>query len=90
MPRRRQFRSRLHQVRVEKRETQESMSRKTGLSLSAYRRLENKEIWNPPIRNLVNCALVLGVPLERVCESEWIGWTEFVSGVDAPPLRRSQ
>lgn len=81
------FRSRLHQVRWSQRETQETMSRKTGIGLRAYRRLENGELKNPPIRYLVNCARVLRVELEDVCNPEWLAWTEFEAGVKEPPRR---
>lgn len=79
------------------RETQASMSEKTGIPLRTYRRLENGEMENPPITYLVNCAIVLGQPLEAICEQEWLSWTPFDPRIEPrrhrvqlvrPPLKR--
>ena len=67
--------------------TQAWMSEKTGIPLRTYRRLENGEIGNPPIGYLVNCALVLDVPLEKVCESAWLRWMPFSADAKAPAGR---
>jgi DNA-binding XRE family transcriptional regulator len=56
---------------------QERMAELTGIPLRTYQRLEVGKIMNPPIRYLVNCALVLEVDLESVCEPEWLRWTDF-------------
>jgi transcriptional regulator with XRE-family HTH domain len=72
-------------VRLETLETQETMSRKTGIGLRAYRRLENGQLQNPPIRYLVNASKVLGVPLEEICEPEWLEWTVFDVSAPDPP-----
>lgn len=56
---------------------QERMAELTGIPLRTYQRLEAGKITNPPIRYLVNCALVLEVELEQVCEPEWLSWTDF-------------
>lgn len=53
------------------------MAERTGIPLRTYQRLEAGMIPNPPIRYLVNCAIVLEVELEAVCEPEWLRWTQF-------------
>lgn len=64
--------------------THAQMSMETGIPLRTYQRLEAGGLSNPPIRYLMNCAVVHGVPLEEVCEPEWLEWTEFVAGVRHP------
>jgi transcriptional regulator with XRE-family HTH domain len=56
---------------------QEAMAEQTGIPLRTYQRLEAGKITNPPIRYLVNCAIVLGVELEEICEPEWLRWTDL-------------
>jgi transcriptional regulator with XRE-family HTH domain len=56
---------------------QETMATLTGIPLRTYQRLEAGKITNPPIRYLVNCAIVLEVELEAVCEPAWLRWTDF-------------
>ena len=71
--------------------TQEQMSKETGIPLRTYQRLEAGGLYNPPIRYLVNCAVVHGVSLSEVCEPEWLDWT-VVAGVrhpNAAPRRES-
>jgi transcriptional regulator with XRE-family HTH domain len=63
---------------------QEAMAERTGIPLRTYQRLEAGKITNPPIRYLVNCAIVLGVDLEEVCEPEWLRWSELSAGADEP------
>jgi transcriptional regulator with XRE-family HTH domain len=53
------------------------MSEKTGIPLRTYLRLENGEMENPPITYLVNCAIVLNMPLEDICEAAWLAWSPF-------------
>lgn len=50
------------------------MSAKTGIPLRTYRRLESGQIDDPPISYLVNCAIVLNIPFEDVCETDWLRW----------------
>jgi transcriptional regulator with XRE-family HTH domain len=69
--------TRLAAVRVERNVPQSEMSRRTGISLNTYRRIERGEITNPPIRYLTNIAIALDVPLEQICEPEWFDWTVF-------------
>jgi transcriptional regulator with XRE-family HTH domain len=66
---------------------QEQMSLMTGIPLCTYQRLENGKLTNPPIRYLTNCAVALGVPLEEVCELDWINWTRLENGPAAPPRK---
>jgi transcriptional regulator with XRE-family HTH domain len=77
--RRRIPRTRLGELRQKTRPSikQEAMSERAGIPLRTYQRLEAGKIPNPPIRYLVNCAIVLGVELEDVCEPEWLRWTKF-------------
>ena len=69
--------TRLASLRVEKNVAQSEMSRRTGISLNTYRRIERGEMANPPIRYLTNIAIALSVPLEQICEPEWLEWTVF-------------
>jgi transcriptional regulator with XRE-family HTH domain len=63
--------------------TQRDMVEATGISRSAYWRLERGRIETPPLRHLTNCALVLGVPVEELIEEEWLTtWLQL--GPDAP------
>ena len=67
--------------------TQEEVARATGLSRSAYIALESGRDTNPRVRQLTNCALVLGVEpkelVEELFEPEWLEWTPFDRS-DAP------
>lgn len=85
MPQR--WKTKLHYVRGGGSLTQKSVSERTGIPLRTYRRLENGELTNPPLRYLVNCALVLNVPLEDVCEDEWLRWTPFDTTARKPTRR---
>ncbi len=53
------------------------MAPAVGLSLSTYRRLDNGQIENPPIRYLINCAMVLDVPLTSLIEDHWLEWAQL-------------
>lgn len=64
--------------------TQEQMSKEAGIPLRTYQRLEAGDLWNPPIRYLINCAIAHAVPLNEICEDEWLDWTEFVAGYRHP------
>jgi DNA-binding XRE family transcriptional regulator len=70
-------RSRLAAARRHRGVTQEEMAAAVGLSLATYRRLENGELPNPPLRYLTNCALALDVELTALLEDEWLQWTAF-------------
>lgn len=75
----------LAQERQRARLSQEQLAEQTGVSLRTLQRLERGELDNPPVRYLVNCAIVLGVSLEAVMQPEWSGWTAFPGGPSAPP-----
>jgi transcriptional regulator with XRE-family HTH domain len=52
----------------------------TGMSVSAYwRREQNKSKHDINLRELVNCALVLGVEVTELFEDEWLRWYVFDS-----------
>lgn len=67
--------------------SQEDLARLAGVSRDTLQRIEWGQHQNPPIRYLANFALVLGVPLEEVCEPEWLGWTKFPKCGSKPPSR---
>lgn len=85
----RKYRTQLAHERDLRGYTQAWMSEKTGIALRTYRRLESGEIENPPIGYLVNCALVLDVPLEKVCEGAWLRWMSFSAEAAEAPARRA-
>jgi transcriptional regulator with XRE-family HTH domain len=63
--------SKLARARVAAKLTQAEMVEATGISRSAYWRLERGRVANPPLRHLTNCALVLGIQVEDLIEDEW-------------------
>jgi hypothetical protein len=81
------YKTKLHFERAAAGHTQAFMSEHTGIPLRTYRRLESGELENPPIRYLVNCAIVLAAPLEDVCEDQWLRWTEFARQATGPNRR---
>lgn len=81
------WKSKVHFERDAAGHTQAFMSEHTGIPLRTYRRLENGELTNPPIRYLVNCAIVLNVALESVCEEDWLRWTNFSHQASGPKRR---
>lgn len=81
--RRLDVRSRLAAARRHRGLRQEDVAPAVGLSLSTYRRLENGQLDNPPIRYLVNCAIVLDVSLTSLIEDDWCDWAQF--GEHTPP-----
>jgi DNA-binding XRE family transcriptional regulator len=70
--------------------TQREMAEQTGIKLDTYRRVERGEIDNPPLRHLVNCALVLGVPLGQLIEDAWLTWAVLDATVPRPPSPRER
>jgi transcriptional regulator with XRE-family HTH domain len=54
--------------------SQAEMVRATGLSRATYLRLEQGKFDNPPLRYLLNCAVVLEVPVMRLTQPEWRRW----------------
>ena len=85
--------TKLGALRVRRGVTQRELAEATGISLAVYIRLEHGRLKNPPIRCLANCAIALGVPLDRVLEDEWKTWTALDGGPAEPPkpmsLRRT-
>lgn len=62
--------------------TQEEMAERTGIALPTYRRLErgilpSREAPNPPIRFLINCAIVLQVDWQMLWEPAWNDWLDL-------------
>jgi transcriptional regulator with XRE-family HTH domain len=67
-------RSRLAYWRERRGYTQRGLSVATGLTRSTYWRLETGGYPNPPLRYLINCAIVLEVGLYDLLEPEWLHW----------------
>jgi transcriptional regulator with XRE-family HTH domain len=67
--------------------TQKDMAEVTGMSRSAYWRLERGRIDNPPLRYLTNCAIVIGVAVDELIEDEWLStWLQLSpDGPAGPP-----
>lgn len=63
------------------------MSQLTGIPVASYRRLERGQVENPPLRHLVNCALVLRVPVAEVIEDRWLKWLALSDDATAPPSK---
>ncbi len=58
----------------------------TGLSVSAYWRLEqNRNRHDVNLRELVNCSQVLHVDVTELFEDEWLDWWVFDSRRPVPP-----
>lgn len=80
-------RTRLALARMRAGFTQKDMAERTGITLPTYRRLERgalprRDAPNPPLRYLINCAIVLGVQWQEFWEPEWEGWLDL--GVPEP------
>jgi len=61
------------------------MALATGLSLPTYWRLERGRIDNPPIRYLVNCAVVLECELMDVMEEKYLQWLPVAGQAPSAP-----
>jgi len=68
------------------------MVRFTGMSRSSHLRLERGEMSNPPLRDLVNRALVLSrrlqddtIGLFDIVEDDWLEWMPFDQHAAATP-----
>lgn len=81
-------RSRLVGVRVAAGIDQKTMAELTGIPLTTYQRLDGKgnDLDNPPIRYLINCALVLQVEIDEVSPVVLEEWTIFDERAPAPPV----
>jgi transcriptional regulator with XRE-family HTH domain len=85
-PSRQPPRSKIAARRLEADFSQKQLSELSGLSMRTIQRLDAGEVDNPPIRYLVNIALVLDVPVLDICEGEWLEWTVLDdSAPKAPP-----
>lgn len=80
-----EIRTRLAQWRVQRGMTQAQLAQVMGVSLETLRRLERGRVDNPPLRYLVNAAIVLGVELDDLIEEEWRAWMPLTPGAAAPP-----
>lgn len=78
-------RSRLAAARRHRGISQQDMAGYIGVSIATYRRLENKEIANPGLRYLVNCALVLEIELTALIEDEWLEWADLTDRTPPSP-----
>ena len=82
--------SRLVAARKHRGVSQERMAGAVGLALATYRRLETGENTNPPLRYLVNCALVLRVELSSLIEDEWLEWAQLGNRGPVAPAEPSE
>jgi len=82
-PDRSAMRSKLSRIRVERNFSQRQLAIYSGVSLRTLRRLERREVDNPPLRYLVNLSLVLRCELSDLIEDEWLAWADF--GHRKPP-----
>lgn len=65
------------------------MARRIGVSIATYQRLEEDRMPNPPLRYLVNAAIVLNVPLAALVEPKWLAWWDpDHDGRDTPEPQR--
>ena len=56
----------------------------TGISQKTYERLERGTVQKVNLAHYVNCAKVLGCPLENILPEQALRWTEFTVGVREP------
>lgn len=66
--------------------TQVELAEKVGMSVPTYRRLERNKVRNPPLRYLINCAIVLDCHWNELIEPEWEEWIDL--RLPDKPLRR--
>lgn len=85
-----QARTPLARMRLKRGVTQKQMWEATGISRSAYMRMERGTHPNPPIRYVANCAIALGCDIEDLIQDEWREWWVRAPGHEpaAPPDRR--
>jgi transcriptional regulator with XRE-family HTH domain len=70
-------RSKLAEVRLRRRVTQQQLSEVTGIPLSTYRKLERRTLkpQSKPLSLYVNCAMALNVSLREVLDEDDTEWT---------------
>lgn len=74
-------RSRLAVARVAAGVTQAEAAERIGIGLATYRRLERGQVENPPLRYLVNAAIMFGVDVDDVIDDRWREWLPLDQGV---------
>jgi DNA-binding XRE family transcriptional regulator len=79
------IRSNLAEVRVAKGVTQDELARVVGISKKSLVRLEQRRIPHPPLAWYVNCAIALGVRLERVLDDGDLDWRRLDIDALKPP-----
>jgi transcriptional regulator with XRE-family HTH domain len=57
--------------------TQQELAHEVGMSVPTYRKLERKKMRNPPLRYLINCAIVLDCDWNDLIEPEWEEWIDL-------------
>jgi transcriptional regulator with XRE-family HTH domain len=82
--------TRLAEWRLRRGLTQRQMSELTGLSPASYWRLERGQVTNPPIRYLVNCAIVLRCDWTDLLEEQYVQWLPLGTGGRTPPQQPSR
>jgi transcriptional regulator with XRE-family HTH domain len=78
-------RTKLAAWRLKRQLSQPEMSRVTGIPINTYQRLEQGDYASPPYTKLQNCAIILGVKLDKLIEDEFVGWTVFNAKAKKPP-----
>lgn len=89
-------RTKVARVRVESNVTRKELAEATGIGIRALQDLETGWVHNPGIRTLTGIAYALDVPLEEICEDDWISpmWLRpppgkgFKSDWDRVPVRK--
>jgi transcriptional regulator with XRE-family HTH domain len=70
-------RTKLRTWREQRGLSQDDMVAATGIGRATYQRIELGRWDNPPLRYLVNCAIVLGCDYTDLVEDEWRAWKAF-------------
>ena len=76
--------------RIAKGYTQEQMAERTGIALGSYRRLERGTHANPPVRWIINCAIVLDLDWQWVWQGQWNEWLVLNPDADKPATEPSE
>jgi transcriptional regulator with XRE-family HTH domain len=76
--------TKLRAWREERGLTQDDMVFHTGIGRPTYQRIELGRWDNPPLRYLVNCAIVLGCHYTDLVEDDWAQWKVFDTRKPAP------
>lgn len=84
------IRTRIGYWRAQRGMTQREAWEAAGLTRSTYKALERGDMQHPPLRVLVNLALVFDVAFEELLEDDWKRWTVFDAAAPGPPDRACQ